>query len=1192
MNTGTNKTEKTVFTAWYVMLLILALYIPKPLMAVELTFSQAPLFLANKVQPNIFFTIDDSGSMDWEVLRSEGSLAIPAYDGFPNSGNVDITPTRTDRDEILESCAGYNVLYYDPSKTYTPWSGVDVNGDAYTDQSITAARWNPYRPDWGTTDLTNPDGGNDIPGYMIWNDDGDGVFEQGECPDPDDDDYNYLNMFVATTGDTGVNNVMTSAQQTNFANWYTYYRKREYVAKKAVSGIIENSTARIGLSTLWNNNNVRTLISDIDDITTPVDTTAQANKLALMNNLFNIDSSGGTPLRSALQDTGEYFLDGGSWASSSPILPAAEGGACQQNFTVLMSDGYRNSEYSTIIADNADADTSNPWDGGSFADTYSDTLADVAMYYYKTDLDTDLANLVPITDGVDENPAQHLVTFTVAFGVNGTLNNNPPNTSDPFVWPQPLENDPTSIDDMRHAAWNSRGLFLNAGDPDNLINSLEAAIASIAERGASAAAVSVNTGSITSDSYVFQARFDSQKWTGEVRAIPILETGELDFDNERNAGVVPTSSDSRIIVTWDGSQGVPFKTLSDLSTTQQTSLDNNQDMLDYIRGDQSQEESNGGSFRNRDNLLGDIINAAPAYVGAPDFNYDDSTYYYFANNNSTRTPMLYVASNDGMLHAFKVDPDSTSDFGTEVFAYVPSVIYEKLNLLSQPGYSHEYLVDGSPNIVDAQFSDSTWHTVLIAGLNSGGQSIYALDVTDPSGFGTDSSAQAKVLWEFTDKDDDGDDSDGNIGEKGDKDLGYTFGQPNIVKIKHPDATTSWVAIFGNGYNNTAVSNTTDVDIGSGTAVLYIVDVETGQLLKKFDTGKNDLSTPNGMSTVSPVDVNGDNIVDYVYGGDLEGNIWKFDLTTSPITDSGGNTSYEWRIVDNAPLFTACYGNTCTTSNRQPITVSPVIGRHPENQGYLIYFGTGTYFLDSDNTALGMQSFYAIWDQNRDSGVYNPVLPDISRSDLLEQKILLEKNVSFGDESFELRVTTNENSDTNASDGVEEFKINWKSIDGTTGEHYGWYMDLVNTEDGNTDGRGERQVSDPVLRNGRIIFTTLIASDVVCGSGGEGWLMELNAIDGSRLDYSPFDLSGDSNFNSSDFITVTITVNGESNQEVRVPVSGKKSKEGIIAAPGIVSSGDGEQEYKYNSTSTGTIEVTTENPGPGKNARVSWKQIFE
>ena len=146
-----------------------------------------------------------------------GAVAIADYSGFRNSGNLDYTPTRGDRDEMLESCAGYNVLYYNPTATYTPWTGVDINGNAYQDQSITAALNDPYNPGSGSRDLTNDEGFGDPPGYMVWTDDGDGVFEQGECPDVNDADYDYINQFVATVAGFGPTQVMTPAEQTNFA---------------------------------------------------------------------------------------------------------------------------------------------------------------------------------------------------------------------------------------------------------------------------------------------------------------------------------------------------------------------------------------------------------------------------------------------------------------------------------------------------------------------------------------------------------------------------------------------------------------------------------------------------------------------------------------------------------------------------------------------------------------------------------------------------------------------------------------------------------------------------------------------------------------------------------------------------------------------------------------------------------------
>jgi type IV pilus assembly protein PilY1 len=231
---------------------------------------------------------------------------------------------------------------------------------------------------------------------------------------------------------------MTAAEQANFANWFSYYRKREYVAKRALSQIIKDSSSRMGLATLHDNNGVRTPITDVDDISTPIYTPAQTNKNNLLRQLFRINSSGDTPLRRSLEDVGEYYegkkISDLSWGPS-PILPTDEGGECQQNFTILMSDGVWNGDDPAV--GNADTDDNTDYDGGLYADgsaDVSDTLADVAMYYYERDLDTSMPNNVRTILGVDPNTAQHMVTYTVAFGVDGAIQ-IPPSTWSPIRSP-------------------------------------------------------------------------------------------------------------------------------------------------------------------------------------------------------------------------------------------------------------------------------------------------------------------------------------------------------------------------------------------------------------------------------------------------------------------------------------------------------------------------------------------------------------------------------------------------------------------------------------------------------------------------------------------------------------------------------------------------------------------------------------
>lgn len=1088
--------------------------------------SDKPLFLGTEVQPNILWLVDDSGSMDWEVLKTSGALKAYSSNSFPNSGDIDITPTETDRDEMLESCAGYNVMYYDPSKTYTPWAGVDINGDAYTDQPITAARRNPYNPGSGTVNLTASDGAH-FPGYFVWNDaNGNDEFDSGECPDPGITGYNYAAQFTDTSSTSGPTE-MSALDKANFANWYSYYRKREYVAKRALSTIIDNSQARMGLATLHNNNSVGTIVDDVDDVSVPVDATAQTNKNALLRNLFRIDSSGGTPLRTKLEQAGKYFEVGTNPGSSffgftpsptSPILSAANGGECQQNFTVLMSDGYWNGSAPSV--GNADANTANEFDGGSYADTLSNTLADVAMHYYKNDLATGLDNNVPVMAGVDENNAQHMVTYTVAFGVNGNLIANPTDKDDPFPetnltspvvigWPIAPDGDNSdnavtidgvsydkddfelsddriaTVDDMRHAAWNGRGLFLNARNPDTLISSLESAINDIADREGSASAVAFNSTSLETDTLVFQARFDSGSWNGTLLAFDFDTNGvgSQQWSAGDQLDARDLSADARNIISYNGTQGVSFRfpvdytapLVTELAFDQQVDLLTNapfpiatvdateqtanqaygEKIVDYLRGDFSGEEANGGIFRNRyDKRLGDIVHSSPEFVGAPNRAYPDliegaaNKYSDFIEAKKNRTPIVYVGANDGMLHAFRA-----SD-GHEVMAYIPSILYSGknqsgLHFLADTSYSHIPYVDESPLAADV-FVDSDWKTYLVGALRAGGKGVYVLDVTNPSAL-TESNAASIVKKEFTHND-----------------LGYTFSRPLVGKMNNG----RWAAIFGNGYNNDPT--------GDGKAKLFIMYLDSTGGYELIDTNvgsvvSNDCSNAssdcNGLSSPTVLDLNGNGTIDRVYAADIQGNVWAFNLTSS--TASNWSVAYKDSGSIPQPLFSACSASPCTSLNRQSITSLAVAKTHPyrvsnsTEPNLMVYFGTGQYIAENDNLSTGTQSMYGVWD----AGV-----AELDRSKLQQQVLSVSATVTGGRD-----LTSN-------------------AVNYTTTSELGWYIDLVDS--------GERIVVEPAVVGDIVFFNTMVPDDASCNGGGYGYLMFADRITGGQPDFTVLDINND------------------------------------------------------------------------------------
>ncbi len=1185
----------------------LLLTLPRVGQSGPLNIAPTPLFLGTAVEPNVLFLGDDSGSMDWDILIAgvEGritlaggdtsttySYALPTADNNYawNNTNGRILPS----EEAVQATAGmpadaygvwrgrfsgYNAMYYNPEITYKPWSGVNASGNPFANVNPTTAPLDPFSStspivdlttvwSWtadnvpltttGTVDITVS---NYYPArYYLWIDSNtNGLVDTADAHTRIE--INSANApFAHVSGNrTDCANALscTYAEEIqNFANWFSYYRRREATAKNAIGNVISGSNnVRMGYATLHNNSGAsNTLVASLNP------SPATGNKRTLLNGVYRTQSNNGTPLRQTLRDVGRYYecVSGnlfGASGASCPILPAASGGTCQQNFTVLMTDGYYNGADPGV--GNTDGNGNTAFDGPPYGDGVSNTLADVAMHYYERDLAPALADDVPVTAGVDNARHQHMVTYTVAFGVLGELDPfgtvTPSNSADTdptdpgFGWTDPFsgstaQQDARRIDDLWHAAYNGRGLFLSAKDPAELSTSLSTAIANITDRTGSAASVALNSASLSTDTRVFQARFDSAEWSGQLRAIPLNPDGSLGAvlwdsgDLLKMQSAAGGWSSNRTILTWDGTQGIPFRWIN-LNGSQQTALNRNplgvvdgfgSQRLDYLRGDASRESVAPYNFRIRTNgfKLGDIVNSAPAFVGRPPFLYPDTLetvpYSSYRVSQNGRTPMVYVGANDGLLHGFDANT------GSELLAYVPSRLYGALNRLTDAAYTHRYYVDGSPTPGDA-FYGGAWHTILVGTLGAGGQGIFALDITDPASF-SETNAAGVVRWEFSDTND--------------LDLGYTFGEATIAKMHNG----RWAVIVGNGYNNTepdgAVSTT-------GNAVLYILDAETGALIKKINTQRGiaqsiDGTTPNGLSAPAVVDTDGDYVADLIYAGDLQGNLWKFNVQDANPTN--------WRVAQSGgptpqPLFTA----TDAASVTQPITLRPEVGNHPDGLGGLmVYFGTGKYLETGDNVSTPpqqVQTFYGIWDQK---GATTGTHTKVNKSDLQTQVIA---TATFGGQT------------------VRTISDNPITAWGTAaGEFMGWRVDLPST--------GERVVANPILRTGRVIFSTLVPSDLPCSVGGTSWLMELNSRHGGPPDFSVFDLNGDGTFNSGDTVGGNIVV-------------GIDPGLGIMPEPVIVDDPARNRELKIGTGTLGDVAGIANNPGPNNptSGRRSWRQLI-
>ncbi|MGH8717439.1 MAG: pilus assembly protein, partial [Burkholderiales bacterium] len=438
--------------------------------------------------------------------------------------------------------------------------------------------------------------------------------------------------------------------------------------------------------------------------------------------------------------------------------------------------------------------------------------------------------------------------------------------------------------------------YVFANNPDKMVAGLTNAFNDIINRTSSASSVAANSTALNTGSHIYQARYTSGDWSGQLLSYSISTSGVINPIAEWDTGQLINSQTpgSRVILTFDDApligqpDGIPFQWLS-LNLGQQSALNTNASgtldlaglaRLNWIRGDSTNESPSGLAFRKRaTSKLGDIINSNPTYVGPPNAGYPDASYATFRSANSSRTPIIYVGANDGMLHVIDASctPSAlactpTANSGREVMAYIPRPVYKNLSKLTSPNYNglpsaHRYFVDSTPTFADVQIG-GTWKTILVGGLGAGGQGIYALDVTDPSSF-SEGNASSIALWEFTDQHD--------------KDLGYTFSQPQVAKM----ANGKWAVIFGNGYNNSE-SDGASTTSTTGRAVLYILFIEqgtdgawtVGTDFVKLDTMVGSTGTPNGLATPFVADVNGNGIADYVYVGDLQGNMWKFDVTNS------------------------------------------------------------------------------------------------------------------------------------------------------------------------------------------------------------------------------------------------------------------------------------------------------------------------
>lgn len=1055
----------------------------------EVNFAQKPLAAGGGVDPNLMFMLDDSGSMAWEFMPDNlsGDHVIPVpYGAIGQEGQNSNNP--------YYYSSRVNKVWYNPQTTYLPPLKADGTG-RMANSSFSSAAFNGYDSNSTTHNLSNDfrtEEYNRIEGgafYWEFN-------SSTECEANPRQDSCYTFVSVDNLG---------ADEKTNFANWYSYYRTREMAAKAGIGNVFGRSDLSTDFRLGWGQINrgystvdgatgikaVREGVRPFDDVRTD-----------FLTWLYDVDSSGGTPLRSALEGAGRYYEnstrpwldDPGS--DKSITNPARE---CRISATMLMTDGYYGND-TLYVVENSDGSDGEEITNGlgevgqykavpPFSDDQTAKLSDIAAYFWKRDLRSDIDNYVPTIEEVEDsanegirekigNPAfwQHMMTYGIGFGVEGSVTRSEAvnaviNGTSVDWWGG--NNNEDRINDLLHASMNGRGDFFSAGDPETFRIELEGLLDQFLGNAGSATGLDFNAGSIEAvdAALSFSSYFEPNGWSGDLEATTLVASDsgrpeQADPDGNgwsARAKLEGTDFDTRTVLTYDGGAGVPFRWAS-LSDAQKSDLEVGDPSLgalrvDYLRGKRKEaiESENSGTgqfFRDRTYLLGSIVNSTPRYVGVPDSNwpnadaFGDGKYTVFRNTNLDRTPVVYVGANDGMLHGF-LAKNADDGGGQEVLAYVPSFVSstadgEGLHNLTDPNYEHRYYVDLNLEVVDVYTKgrkgggngiDNTekWRTVLIGGSRAGAKGIFALDVTEPDELSETNAAQT-VLWEFTHPD-----------------LGYLVEPPEIAQMEWPDGKIRWTVFVPSGYN-------------TDTTGFFMLDLEAGldgewssgdYIYHEFD------NAGSGLSPLTVVDnLNDDYLVDRVYAGDLEGRMWV------AYNDAGTMRTAYTSGGSNVPYFKA----------DQPITAAPGVGlglAEGKDPNIMILFGTGKYLENGDISDTSDQYFYGV-QETSDAGT----LP-LTMNDLMSAPVTSRSGTIDG-ATRDIRVAS-------------ESRVDYDT-------KRGWYTQLP--------ASGERIVNYPIVRGEYVYVNTLIPGANPCLGGGEGWVMgfEIVRAEGTTPGYEAFENS--------------------------------------------------------------------------------------
>jgi type IV pilus assembly protein PilY1 len=1010
--------------------------------------AELPLKASVLAKPNVVFGVDDSSSMDFEIMinANDGSFwwdytnksgwdstGAPWFNAagtsstqwrkmpylFPNGSatgdriNLDST---NDHFAVMPSAqlawlrsSSYNPLYYDPTVTYAAWSPAYVSGalTTYANATPSAAKSHPALGS-DTMDLTQAQPATNVanktflalPGMVIPQNAQYCTYTTTSCSNGS----LALSSWTTVTASTGYTVPASTVLRVTMAYWpATYYKKqtctvdgstcvsapdgsslKRYEIKPANYSTTAAYNADLqNFANWWQYYRKRKLMlaASIGQVLEPLtglrmgvvqfnsqstvtmydidSTSAATNGRKVAGLFYNLNTSGGTPTRETLKYIGDQYRN-----TTSTIQYA-----CQRNNAFIVTDGFANA---TSVTPPTYSQTT--WGSGvPYQNITTPSLADIALSYYTINLRSTLATGQVAVTSTDLNTNLHMNTYGLTLGAKGTIfvDETTPVPTSATAWPTSyVDRNPTAVDDLWHATINGRGKMYTATTPQATAVKIQAGLNDILNNAGAQGGVAISSVNLSrGDGYAYLGSYTPAGWSGDLTANTInASTGVISTTPTWSGASVLGARDysTRVIASATTGGGVGFTSANVGSLVNPGNVwgDSTQ-LMNYLRGDRTNE---GTLFRTRTSLMGAVITSEPTISSA------DS--------------VVYISSGEGMLHAFDITPGSTA--GKELWAFVPRAVLGDIGQTSARAYTFKTQLDGTP-VIGPTGSTSK---LLVAGMGAAGRSYYAIDVSSPRSLSEAQLASA-YKWEFPSA------SDSTMQSK----VGQTLGKPAIVKT----ASNGYVVLVTSGYNSTY----------DGKGRMWMLNASTGAVIHEFVVNAGSLTAESGLAQISPY-AEDDGTVQYVYGGDLLGNVWRFDL-------QGQGTPNLVAVLKSS------------LGDLQPVTAAPELASIQGQR--VVIVGTGRILDITDFGSTKVQTIYAI----SDGATINP-----ARTSLVQQTY------------------------TRSTDTITSNAVDWTS-------RRGWYMDLTAGEQANTH---------PTLAYGAVSFVSNITGATDCTASSYFYVLDV------------------------------------------------------------------------------------------------------